>query len=147
MSDECARSAHLDSLRNEPTETPVRLFTIVSEQPGECAIRASGRWIFRDTAQRCEHASTNVKTVAGVRVKVHIGHDILSSQGFKSAYVDARAFEDRAVCQLNHDKGKPNRRDLRTVRFGYDVFCVDRNRSGHELGGKNFSERKRLRSG
>src|SRR5262249_16026415 len=96
-SNQRTRSAHLDPLCDAPNKAAVRLSIVVSEQSGQRAISASGRWVFRNAAQWRKHASTNVKTVVGVCVQIHIWHDVLSSQGFKSAHVDVRTFERRTI--------------------------------------------------
>src|SRR5205814_8104633 len=57
-SQESARTPHLDSLGDAPAKIPVRLFAVVGQQSGQCAIGASSSRVFRNAAQWCEHAST-----------------------------------------------------------------------------------------
>src|ERR1044072_442297 len=70
-SHQCTRPPHFNSLGNSPTETPVGLLTVVSQQSGQSTVSAASSWIFRNPAQRRAHPGTNVKTAAAPRVKIY----------------------------------------------------------------------------
>src|SRR5438132_13328584 len=68
-------TSHLYSLRDAPTKEPARLFLMVSQQSAECAVGASSSGIFRNAAQRREHASANLKAVARPRIQLPLRYD------------------------------------------------------------------------
>src|SRR5204863_10092932 len=93
----CPRSPHLNSVGGSRAVSPVAVLVVVSQESGKSTVSTARSWVFGNPAQGCEHPSANVNTVAGKDVKIDIGNHILGSQSFKSAHVDARALEHRAV--------------------------------------------------
>src|SRR5262249_459692 len=90
---ESTRTPHLYSLRDAPAKIPARLFTVVSQQPGECTVGATGSRIFGYAAERGEHAGTNIKAVVNLRVQIYISHYVLGTKQLKPTHVDAGTFE------------------------------------------------------
>src|SRR5438874_2962554 len=119
-------TSNLYSLRDAPTKSPARLSFMVSQQPAECAVGASSSGIFKNAAQWSEHASANIKAVAHPGIQIQLGVDPQIAQCIESAYIDAGAFEYRAISQFREHERKTDRTDLRMVRVRHDVLEVER---------------------
>ena len=70
-SQQSARPTHLDSLRDAVSECATRLTIEMSQQPDDGTTGTSSGWIFRDTTQRRETASTDIHLVRSSRVQIH----------------------------------------------------------------------------
>src|SRR5207249_2461779 len=105
-------------------KTTARLFLVVSQQAGERTAGASSCGVFRNTAQRGEHASTNIKAIAhpGIQMQLRINPEI--AERIEPAQIDAGAFECRAIWQFREHERKTDRTDLRMVRVRHDLLAL-----------------------
>src|SRR5262245_7209435 len=67
-----AWTSHLHSLGDAPVETAVGRLVVVTEQPGQGAVRAAGSGVFRHAIQGSKHTRADVKLVGAMGIEVDV---------------------------------------------------------------------------